>query len=388
MHRRNFLRNVSLSVLSLGLNPNVIFADNSFNQKTLILIELKGGNDGLNTVVPIDNKYYSAARPNIALNAENTFDIGENLALNQALESLQSSWENGDLAIIQGLGYPNPNRSHFRSMDIWDTGSNSDEYLTEGWIQRVSGEDTSAFSFQKIQGLALGNEDLGPLFGQNMNCLVINRLKQFFKQASRVRKIDQNSRGNSSLHHLLSIQSELVEAAHEMKAKLQKGPKLKTKFPKTKLAQNMKTALELLAAGFRPAVIKITHGGFDTHSNQNNQHARLLRQLAEAMTSTSSGLSEIGLSNKVIQLTYSEFGRRVHENNSRGTDHGTANVHFALGKMIQGGLHGAYPDLNELDRGDLMYTTDFRGLYKTIIKDWWQSSSKIYDKFESLRLIS
>ena len=388
MNRRSFLRNASLSIFSLGLYRNAIFANSSFNQKTLILIELKGGNDGLNTVAPLNNKYYLAARPNIALNSENTFEIGENLALNSSLKSLQPLWESGSLAIMQGLGYPNPNRSHFRSMDIWDTGSNSDEYLTEGWIQRVYSEDASVFDSQNIQGLALGNDDLGPLFGQDMNCLVINRLKQFFKQASRVRKIDENRTGNSSLNHLLSIQSGLVEAAYELQSKLQKSPKLKTKFPKTKLAQNMQTAVELLAAGFRPAVIKITHGGFDTHSNQNNQHARLLKQLADAMVSAYDGLSEIGLSNSVIQLTYSEFGRRVDENNSRGTDHGTANVHFALGKMIRGGLHGTYPDLNELDRGDLIYTRDFRGLYKTIIKYWWQSSSRIYEKFDSFNLIT
>ena len=150
----------------------------------------------------------------------------------------------------------------------------------------------------------------------------------------------------------------------------------------------METAVQLMAAGIRPAVIKITHGGFDTHSNQKHQHSRLLKQLAEAMFSTHSGLAEIGLSDNVFQLTYSEFGRRVNENNSRGTDHGTASVHFALGKMIRGGFHGIYPLLDELERGDLVYTTDFRQLYRAMLTDWWQSSSKLYSEFDSLKILT
>ncbi len=388
MQRRSFLKNTGLSMLSLGIHPILFGAENFSNKKTLILIELKGGNDGLNTVIPTTNNHYLNARPNLAIKTKEAIEIGEGLALHQSLKSLQPSWEKGDLAIVQGLGYPNPNRSHFRSIDIWDTGSSSDEYLTEGWIQRAYSEDTSAFEFQQIQGLSLGNENLGPLFGNQMNCVVINRLQQFFKQASRVRKINENNRNNSSLQHLLSTQSELVEAAHEMKTKLKKSRKLKTPFPNNKLGQNMETAVQLMAAGIRPAVIKITHGGFDTHSNQKHQHSRLLKQLADAMFSTHSGLAEIGLSDNVFQLTYSEFGRRVNENNSRGTDHGTASVHFALGKTIRGGFHGIYPLLDELERGDLVYTTDFRQLYRAILKDWWQSSSNLYSEFDSLKILT
>tara|TARA_Y100000589_G_scaffold16105_1_gene13089 strand:- start:6031 stop:7197 length:1167 start_codon:yes stop_codon:yes gene_type:complete len=388
MQRRTFIKNIGLSMLSLGIHPILFCTPKSSNQKTLILIELKGGNDGLNTVIPLNNKHYLNSRPNLAIKSEEALQIGQKLALHQSLKSIRSLWEEGDLAIIQGLGYPNPNRSHFRSIDIWDTGSNSDEYLTEGWIQRVYSEDTSVFEFQQIQGLSLGNENLGPLFGHQMKCLVINRLQQFFKQASRVRKINKNYRDNRSLEHLIHIQSELVDAAYEMKAKLRKSPKLKTQFPNTKLGHNMKTAIQLMAAGIRPAVIKISHGGFDTHSNQKAQHARLLKQLADAMYSTYSSLSELGLSGDAFQLTYSEFGRRVNENNSRGTDHGTANVHFALGQAVRGGFHGIYPHLDELERGDLIHTTDFRQLYKAIIKDWWQSRSTLYSGFESLKIIA
>ena len=334
-------------------------------ERVLVLVELRGGNDGLATVVPHKDAGLRVLRPNLTAPQDSLLPIGGDLALHPALEPLIPAWDGGELAVVLGVGYPQPNRSHFRSIDIWDTGSRSDEFLTEGWIARVLGGGSGGVA----DGIALADSRLGPLAGGQMRNLIIERPDQFVAQARRLRPTTQNADG--ALGHVLRTRAELVAAADGLAGVLERPFPGRAGFPQTPFGRQAATAARLIVSDARVPVLKLGLGSFDTHVDQRRRHDTLLEELAAGLQALRTALLAAGRWNDVLVMTYSEFGRQVKENASRGSDHGSTAPQFLLGGAVAGGLHGAQPAVEEVDRDDPKVRVDFRDLYDTVARDWW-----------------
>lgn len=382
MERRDFIKFSGLSFLSLYSKD--FFINKAFSEEKknnyLILIELKGGNDGLNTVIPYSNETYYKLRPEISIPRDNLIKISENLALNPSMQELYKIWEKKELAIITGVGYPNPNRSHFRSIEIWETASDSNKILNDGWISRVFQKIKDK---NKIDGLILGGKDFGALSGKNMKNLIIENTDQFMKQAGKIKKISQKT-SNKSLAHILKVENEVYSSYEILDEYLEYVPEVKTVFPKTNIGNQALTAFKMISAKLPVSIIKLELGSFDTHINQRGNQDRLLKELSDAIEILKKSLVELNMWNNTTIMTYSEFGRRVAQNGSRGTDHGTASVHFVLGGKIKGGIYGTYPSLDDLIQGDLKYNIDYRSIYSSISKNLWNVSPDFLVKYPTI----
>lgn len=349
----------------------------------LILVELKGANDGLNTVIPYADPLYAQLRPKLAIARDQVLTLSEREGLHPSLQPLMPLWQNKELAVIQGIGYPNPNLSHFRSIEIWDTASKSDEYLGAGWLARVFAEAPAPSQFA-ADGVVVGSSDMGPLSGAQVRTIALADTRQFLQQA-RLAKPDGDQR-NAALKHILGVESEIVHAA----AKLNTNYLFKTEFPKTAFGNQIRTASQLVASKAGMATIRLTLGGFDTHAGQLGTQAALLKQLAEGLAALKESLTELNRWDSTTIMTYAEFGRRPKENQSGGTDHGTANAHFVMGGKVKGGLYGQAPQLDRLDgNGNLSFAVDFRSLYASVIEQWWggDSGKILGGKFATLDLL-
>ncbi len=379
MNRRDFLKIAGLAPIVLA-TARLVFGNELANpRRILVLVELAGGNDGLNTIVPHANSTYYARRPGLAVGRDEVIRINDQIGFNPNLAPLNDVWGAEELAIVQGVGYPSPNRSHFRSIDIWETASGSHDTLTQGWInEALKGEQLDLAA----EGIVLGAPDVGPLTGADVRTLVMDSIEQFVADARRVREVPSSPDSNA-LGHVLGVQSDLIAANNRLEAQISAAPDLTATFPRGAFAQQLKSAATLISAGAEVAVIKVTHAGFDTHANQRRQHDNLLTQFAEGLTAFRDEMIAIGRWNDVLVMTYSEFGRRVAENGSNGTDHGTAAPHFVLGGSVNGGLYGSAPDLDSLTDGDLLHTVDYRQLYATICERWWGVSRSFLGEFET-----
>ncbi|MEO6291845.1 MAG: DUF1501 domain-containing protein, partial [Burkholderiaceae bacterium] len=276
----------------------------------------------------------------------------------------------------QGVGYPQANLSHFRSIEIWETASKSSEYLSDGWATRGMQAGFSAKGKYTAEGVLIGMNDFGPLAGAR--AVSLNDPLAFVNQ-SRLAHVNELAAAarNPALRYLLKVENEISQAADGLK-----GDKyaFSTVFPQGSFGNGVAAAAQVLASqrgnlvggtGGVP-VICLTLGSFDTHQNQLGTHANLLRQLAEGMAALKSALTELGVWDRTLVMTFSEFGRRARQNSSGGTDHGTAAPHFVAGGAVRGGLYGQAPDLNRLDGNqNVLYTTDFRQLYATVVQQWW-----------------
>jgi uncharacterized protein (DUF1501 family) len=326
------------------------------------LIELKGGNDGLNTLVPFGDPKYYELRPKIGLPRDQVIQLTDQVGLHPALTPLKALWDSNELAVLQGVGYPAPNLSHFRSIEIWDTASRSDETLQQGWLTRALPKAAASDEFA-ADGVLIGNTELGPFVG-GARAVTLANPAQFANQA----RIAQDNRRvlPGALGHVAKVESDIVHAAARLAAPLT----LKTTFPNNGFGNTVRAAAQVLATGAVP-VVRLTLNGFDTHQNQLGTHAALLTQLAEGLMALRSAMQELNVWGDTLLLTYSEFGRRPRENASMGTDHGTASVHFAIGGEVRGGLLGTSPALSQLDgTGNLAYSIDFRSVYATVLRDF------------------
>jgi uncharacterized protein (DUF1501 family) len=336
--------------------------------KLLILLELRGGNDGLNTVVPVDDGRYHDLRPRLALREDAVVRLAPDLALHAALAPMRALWDAGELAVVRGVGYPQPDLSHFRSIEIWDTASDSTQTLQKGWLTRAVQADAADFSRFAADGVIIGATDLGPLAGGARAVAVADPAR--FARAARLARVDDTPvRG--ALSQLLRVESDIVRAGTE----IQPDVAFQTAFPRGPFGQALQHAAGI-AATRRVPVIRLTLAGFDTHQNQAPVHTALLRQVGEGVAALRGALTEAGLWQDTLLATYSEFGRRARENGSGGTDHGAAGTHFVCGGAVRGGLYGEPPDLGRLDRdGNLPHAVDFRAFYATVLERWWQLDS-------------
>ncbi|MBN3810544.1 DUF1501 domain-containing protein [Paraburkholderia sp. Ac-20347] len=365
-------------------------------ENLLILVELKGGNDGLNTVVPYADPLYARYRSTIGVRRGDAIQLDERTALHPALAPLLPMWRAHELAIVQGVSYAQPNLSHFRSIEIWDTASRSDQYLREGWLTRAFATTPVPKGFA-ADGLVLGSAEMGPLANGARAIALVNPAQ--FARASRLVTPVALQERNPALAHILDVENDIVHAADQLRPRPGEYA-LKTAFPAGAFGASVKTAMQALASGDTAqgapvqgdgvAVIRLTLNGFDTHENQPERHAELLRQFAAGMVAMRSALIEMGRWDRTLIATYAEFGRRVRENQSRGTDHGTASVHFVAGGRVAGGLYGEAPALARLDgNGNLPVAVDFRQIYATVLNGWWglDAASVLQQRFEPLPLL-
>ncbi len=375
--RRQFLQGAGSASL-LALQPAWPQSRLAGYDNRLILIELKGGNDGLNTVVPYADSRYASLRPQLALKREQVLPLTEQIGLHYELKPLLEFWQNNSLAIVQGVGYPQPNLSHFRSIEIWDTASNSAQYLDTGWLCRAFQERLVPPQFAAA-GAVIGGQDMGPLHG-GARTVAIADTERFVQQARLA--ASRRESGNAALAHLLKTENDIVHAATQLTGQ----HVFKTEFPRGAFGDAVKTAMHVLAAGFdaptqrmrsgHVAALRLTLSGFDTHQNQPGVHASLLRQLGEGMAALKSALQELNAWDSTLIMSYAEFGRRPKENMSHGTDHGTVAPHFITGGRVRGGLYGQPPALDQLDgSGNLAHAVDFRSLYSTVLSPWWGLSA-------------
>lgn len=384
LSRRQFLASSSVlacSSVASGFWRNVALAAPNADQpggaeSILVVIELNGGNDGLNTVIPFRDPAYAAARPQLKQPQHEILKINDDLALHPALKGLAKMLDQSQLAVLQGVGYPNPNRSHFVSMDIWQTASfAADEPY--GWLGRGVEKLGPA-----INGLAVGAGNAPrALTGPSGRAISLRALADYELKVAgsgssdaRRRAVEAFAAGESKAPgDLADLVKQAARETYRSAARLREvaaNYETPVKYPATGLAGRLKLVAQLIAAGIPERVYYTSLGGFDTHANQAQQHHDLLAELGDAIAAFHDDLKHHGQSQRVLTATFSEFGRRVKENASRGTDHGAASQMFVVGESVKAGPIGAHPSLTDLDDGDLKHHTDFRSVYATILEDW------------------
>ncbi|WP_075343510.1 DUF1501 domain-containing protein [Tenacibaculum agarivorans] len=390
MKRRNFIKRTTLASGGTLFMPQFLKAfempsTGIFNNKKLVIIQLKGGNDGLNTVVPFTNDIYYQNRGNIAIDKNGIFKVNDTLGFHNSLKPLQKIYDNGHLSIINNVGYPNPNRSHFRSTDIWQTASDSNQFLQTGWVGRYL-DLTKSKPYRAIEV----DENLSLMLKGNLqNGLAITNPKLFYQLLKQpfFDRITSNYTNDTHLseHNLGYLYNTMIDAkssASYIHEKTKTKSSSKT-YPKNIFGKQLKTISEFISSGLETQVYYAALSGFDTHANQKNRQAKLLKLYAESMAVFVEDLKANGTFDDTLILTFSEFGRRVQKNGSNGTDHGTANNVFIIGKNLKkAGFYNPLADLSDLDyNGDLKYTIDFREIYATILDKWLNvNDTKILNK--------
>ena len=373
----------------------------------LIVLQLAGGNDGMNTVIPYADDAYYRARPIIGIKKETVIKLNDYAGLNPGLAGLKGLYDEGHLSILQGVGYPNPNRSHFRSTEIWQTASDSDKVETDGWLGRYF--DSCCKGAEPTVGVAIGNEvpqsfassePTGVSFSRPeqyrwMNGDRTGASEQVYREMNTpdptdMRMLDANDGGSigslsgppiSSRHgetNLEFLQRTALDAeasSDKVLAIARKYPASVT-YPHSPLGDSLSLVGRMIAGGLATRVYYVSQGGYDTHVNQVATPARLMTELNDALVAFAQDMKTQGNLGRVMLMTFSEFGRRVTQNASNGTDHGAAAPMFIMGGGIKPGLFGRYPSLTSLNAGDLAYNVDFRSVYATILDRWLRAPSK------------
>ncbi len=414
--RRDFLRSTVLGASAAWTVP--MFVERTFGQlhesardlaiqpvtgkddTILVVLQLAGGNDGLNTLVPYADDIYQKSRPRLAKQEKDIIRLNDHVGLNRSMPFLGSLFKEGNLGIVQGVGYPNPNRSHFVSTSIWETADPANRSAT-GWLGRYfdnacpGADPTVGISFNKTQPEAFGAVK-NP--GVCLNSPELYRwihgggekaqAEEFFADLNQPDGHDEEDEpsdggsiampaggkpgvisGESNLDFLERV---ALDARVSSKTILELAARHKTnvRYDGTPVARNLNLVSRMIAGGMPTRVYYVSHGGFDTHNQQANSHDRLLGQLDSALKSFFADLKQQGNDKRVVLMTFSEFGRRVAENASAGTDHGKASCLFLAGPGVKGGLHGKHPSLSDLAEGDIQHTVDFRSVYGTVLNDW------------------
>jgi uncharacterized protein (DUF1501 family) len=348
--------------------------------KVLVVLQLSGGNDGLNTVIPIRNDLYYKARPRLGIEKNSALMLNDDVGLHPSLSGFKSLYDDGSLGIMNNVGYPNPDRSHFRSMDIWQTGSRSEEYVYTGWLGRYldaqcAGCDkpTQALEIDDTLSLALKGDHVKGLAMKDPRRLYGTSNEQFFKDMVAQHKDEP---GEQPVDYLYKTMAETVSSADYIFKQSQLHP-TKATYPNTGLAQSLKTIASLIFSDINTKVYYVSLGSFDTHINQAAQQQRLFTEMNDAISAFVTDLKGNNRFQDVLLMTFSEFGRRVAQNASGGTDHGTANnMFFVGGGLRQKGMLNAMPDLSELNEGDLKHSVDFKQVYATVLNKWLDTDDK------------
>lgn len=350
----------------------------------LVVCQLSGGNDGLNTVIPYTDSVYYSARPSLAVPEAKVLKLNESLGLHPNLGGFEKLFKAGKLALVQNVGYPNPNRSHFRSMEIWQT-ANPDMPEQYGWLGKYLDDQLKVGSTNPVLALELGRTKSAAFNSKvaSVPCFAsLADVKALVgdEDAERFLREIQGMGGGADQASVRQATTAALDAMAELNASIDKHQS-KFTYANDAFGQGFKQLAQLIATSPKTRVLYFSGGGFDTHSRQAADHERLLKGLGDAISTFMDEMEVLGKSNKVTVMVFSEFGRRVRENGSAGTDHGAAAPMFVVGGKVKGGLIGDKPDLQDLDRGDLKWRTDFRQVYATLLDEWMGAeSAKIFGK--------
>lgn len=400
--RREFLGNCALASLGLAMPHFLVHTAEAAVRDTgwepgspdplpgfqdgriLVVVQLGGGNDGLNTIIPFSDDAYHRARPNLAVGPEGRIGIDDATAFHSSLKPVMRLFEQGQATVVEGVGYPNPNRSHFRSMEIWHTASDSNRYEREGWIGQYF-DNCCSGTPDPSSGIFIGPELPQAFMGSSGTGIAFETPKNFgyvgggkADSPERFRRVNRPGpeTENASLDFLRAVTDNANVSADRIHA-ITDRVRNAADYPRSPFAQSMATVAQMIAGGLGARIYYVPLSGFDTHAGQPGSQPRLLGQFASGVDAFYRDLEKFGLADRVLTLAFSEFGRRVEENASRGTDHGTAGPLFLFGPAVRGGLAGRRPDLDRLDpNGDLRFTTDFRSVYATVLEDWFGADSK------------
>ncbi|MGB1217425.1 MAG: DUF1501 domain-containing protein [Saprospiraceae bacterium] len=396
MKRRDFIKNAGLASTALMI-PSFLRSSSFSNLlssrsgKTLVVIQLSGGNDGLNTIIPFEDDLYYNARPSLGIPKNEVVKLTDFQGFNPALSALRNIYDNGEISIVNSVGYPNPDRSHFRSMDIWHTASDSSEYLSTGWLGRYL--DSECQSCKAYHALEMDDTLSLSLKGINTSGFAMSnpdRLKRATKNPFLKKVAEHNhDHDHEEVAYLYKTMIDTQSSADYLFEK-SKVHQSKIEYPQTPFAKDLKQVAELMTADTDVKIYYVTLSGFDTHAGQKNTQNRLFKQYAEGVDAFVKDLKRNGLFDDTLLMTFSEFGRRVKQNAGGGTDHGTANNLFLMGgKLKKAGIYNDAPNLSDLDKGDLKYQVDFRNIYSNILTDWLDANPKqvLGQHFDSLRLI-
>ncbi len=380
MKRRDFLRNTALAsgalLVPTFLKPLEALAKSELTgYKNLVIIQLSGGNDGLNTIIPYGNDIYYQKRNTIAVNKTDIIKLNDMQGLNPSLSALKEIYDQGLMSIINSVGYPNPDRSHFRSMDIWQTGSESDQFLTTGWIGRYLDSNCqscknpyTAIEVDDTLSLAMKGAKMKGIAVQDPNKLYQTTREPFFKDL--VHDHGDANLNEDNLGYLYKTMIETYSSADYIQ-NTSKTYSVTAEYPATPLGNQLKTVSKFINSGLQTRVYYVSLSGFDTHVGQQNQQGRVLKIYGDAVAAFVKDLRQTGKLDDTLVMTFSEFGRRVEQNASNGTDHGTANnILIYGGKLKKAGFYNESPDMTQLDNGDLKYQIDFRDVYATLLDKW------------------
>jgi uncharacterized protein (DUF1501 family) len=387
----------------------------------LVVLQMAGGNDGLNLVVPYADDIYYRSRPKLGLPADKVLKLNSYAGLNGKLTGLKALFDEGHLSVVQGVGYPNPNRSHFRSTEIWQTASDADRNQSEGWLGRYF--DNCCAGADPTVGVAIGEEMPQAFAAKTPTGITFSQPEQFrWRPSEKVegrmsaeesffRQLNGSGGGEETLLTAseggsigaipgksktdLSTIDFLQRTALDAQLSSDKILAIARKYesnvpyPQGRLAASLSMTARMIAGGLPTRVYYVSQGGFDTHAGQVNAHERLMGELNDALSAFATDLKQQGNFDRVLLITFSEFGRRVVENANGGTDHGAAAPMFIVGGAVKPGLFGNYPSLSDLDYGDLKFNTDFRSVYGTVLDEWLRAPSQVVlgRKFPALPII-
>jgi uncharacterized protein (DUF1501 family) len=359
--------------------------------KVVVVIQFSGGNDGLNTVIPVRNDIYYKQRPKLGITKDKSLIITDEVGLNPALAVFKGLYDDGSLSILNSVGYPNPDRSHFRSMDIWHSASASNEYVNTGWVGRYldaqckgCDKPTQAMELDDVLSLALKGEQSKGLAFKDPQKLYNTSNGKYFKDINA-----NHQNGEETIDYLYKTMSETISSADYIYQQSKAHPTNEV-YPATNLGKDLKTIASLIFSDINTKVYYVSLGSFDTHVNQEGQQKRLFTELNDAVKAFTDDLKKNNRFNDVLMMTFSEFGRRVTQNASGGTDHGTANnMFFISGGLKQKGILNAMPDLADLNEGDLKHKVDFKNVYATVLNKWLGADDKMIlgNKFEYLNFV-
>ena len=402
--RRNFLRASSAGCLAFASGmPNLLnrLSDAALpeSDRILVVFQFSGGNDGLSTIVPHGVDEYYKSRPRLAIPKKQVRAIDDEIGVVETAESFKEMYDEGNATVVQGVGYPNPNRSHFVSMDYWHTGVNSGPVPPTGWIGRAmddldpSGEETrSILHIGTARNLAIEGTQHRPISfreAQNFGWAGPKDGQAAFEKMNR-----QEQGGRGPLDVIRQTAVDAVAASKQIR-RAANDYRTPIKWPRgpggpTKAATDLRTVAALINADFPARVYYVSQGGFDTHFGQKNTHPGLMKEWSQAIKAFHDDLVRMKQDHRVLMLSFSEFGRRVKENFSQGTDHGVAGPVFLYGTPVAGGVIGKHPSLTDLDKGDLKAGIDFRSIYAGIAQDWLQTDplKVIGDGFEPLSFLA
>jgi len=367
MNRRNFLSLTGTFTGGMLLLPDFLHAFGTtpnliIGEQCVVFIQLNGGNDGLNTFIPFENPLYYEFRKNIALSKDDIIGKNQGMAFHPALKNFADIQQNGDLSVIQNVGYPEPDRSHFRSQEIWQTASDAQEYKAQGWLGRYL--DLQCNDHEPTAGINIDSIDNLALKGLEPNSITVKDPNRFkVKNNREAVKLSENPQ----LDFVRKIANSASEGATEIQKALAKSATANA-YPKTELSKNLEWISRLIKGNLNSKVYYTSLGGFDTHDNQLSIHKNKLTDLNDAVYAFYTDLKEAALLQNVTLVVFSEFGRRVKDN-GRGTDHGTAAPMFVIGGQNKGKIIGNNPNLADLDKGDLKHEIHFRSVYASLLQE-------------------